>query len=189
MEYARQTTTQDNFQISLKEFNKRFGTDFQYRDNKRKEVRFGSGRLHGVSIYNANDTKVQAKTRIDRALLLDYLTKKFNLKTVVVNNLRYNANFGKLSNCCIVGDTVYLRDKKVYEPEQVIEEFLHPCVHAIYDSNKELSQKLLDEAMKYFPDLAKQIDVLYADQTEDVRNEELITHVLSKYLNKEISDN
>lgn len=155
LDYARQVTTGNDFKVSLKRFNELYGTDFQYRDNKRGDVRFGSGKLQGVSIYNANDTQVQAKTRIDRAVLLDYLTSKFGLKTKVLNDSQYNKKFGQFSNCSVVGDTVYLRDKKVYEPEQVIEEFLHPCVHAIYDNNKELAQKLLDEARENFPDLAK----------------------------------
>lgn len=175
--------------FSLKKFNFDWGTNFGFNP-KTREITTRDERIHGVSIWNPNDTKVEAKKKIDRVQLLSYLSAKFGLKFKEVSNEEYEKKAGSLSNCCVIGDTVYIRkgDKNKLTNEQLIEEFLHPLVNAIYKSNPELTAKLLEEAKKLFPDLTKQIAVAYADQSAHVRDEELITQVLSKYLNKEISD-
>ena len=175
--------------FNLKKFNLDWGTNFGFNP-KTKEITTRDERIHGLSIWNPNDTKIEAKKKIDRVQLLNYLSAKFGLKFKEVSNEEYEKKAGSLSNCCVVGDTVYIRkgDKNKLTNEQLIEEFLHPLVNAIYKSNPELTAKLLEEAKKLFPDLTKQIAVAYADQSAQVRDEELITQVLSKYLNKEISD-
>ena len=187
LKYAEENINESWF--SLKDFNYRWGTNFGFNP-KTKEITTKDERIHGVSIWNPNDTKVEAKKKIDRAQLLNYLSAKFGLKFKEVSNDEYVKKAGSLSNCCVIGDTVYIRkgDKGKLTNEQLIEEFLHPLVNAIYKSNPELTNKLLEEARNLFPDLTKQIAVAYADQSAQVRDEELITQVLSKYLNKEISD-
>ena len=187
LEYVKQHIGDKDF--SLKDFNKHWGTNFGFNP-RTKEITTKYERIHGVSIWNPNDTKVEAKKKIDRVQLLSYLSAKFGLKIKEVSNAEYEKKAGSLSNCCVIGDTVYIRkgDKDKLTNEQLIEEFLHPLINAIYKSNPELVNKLLEEARKLFPDLVKQIDVAYADQSQQVREEELITQVLSKYINKEISD-
>lgn len=187
LEYVKQHVGDRSF--SLKDFNYRWGTNFGFNP-RTKEITTRDERIHDVSIWNPNDTKVEAKKKIDRVQLLNYLSAKFGLKFKEVSNDEYTKKAGSLSNCCVIGDTVYIRkgDKDKLTNEQLIEEFLHPLVNAIYKSNKELTNKLLEEAKKLFSDLTKQIAVAYADQSKQVQDEELITQVLSKYLNKEISD-
>lgn len=187
LEYVEENIKEPWF--NLKDFNHRWGTNFGFNP-KTREITTRDERIHGVSIWNPNDTKVEIKKKIDRVQLLNYLSAKFGLKFKEVSNEEYERKAGSLSNCCIIGDTVYIRkgDKDKLTNEQLIEEFLHPLVNAIYKSNKELTNKLLEEARKLFPDLTKQIAVAYSDQSVKVQEEELITQVLSKYLNKEISD-
>lgn len=187
LEYVKKHIGDRGF--SLKDFNYRWGTNFGFNP-RTKEITTRDERIHGVSIWNPNDTKVETKKKINRAQLLNYLSAKFGLKFKEVSNEEYEKKAGSLSNCCVIGDTVYIRkgDKNKLTNEQLIEEFLHPLVNAIYKSNQELTTKLLEEAKKLFPDLTKQIAVAYTDQSKQVQNEELITQVLSKYLNKEISD-
>ena len=187
LEYVKQHIGDKDF--SLKDFNYHWGTNFGFNP-KTKEITTRDERIHGVSIWNPNDTKVEAKKKIDRVQLLNYLSAKFGLKFKEVSNEEYTKKAGSLSNCCVIGDTVYIRkgDKNKLTNEQLIEEFLHPLVNAIYNSNQELTNNLLEEAKKLFPDLTKQIAVAYTDQSKQVQDEELITQVLSKYLNKEISD-
>ena len=175
--------------FSLKHFNEQYGTNFGFNP-RTKEITTKDERLHGVSIWNPHDTEVIAKKRIDRAVLLEYLTSKFGLKLQEISVKEYDTRFGNMSNCCVVGDTVYVRkgDLKTLTDEQLIEEFLHPVIHAIYESNSDVAKSLLEEARKLFPDLVKQIEVAYRKQGQQVIEEEIITQVLSKYLKKEISD-
>jgi len=174
--------------FSLKEINAYFGTNIGFNPET-KEFTTKSPKIDGVSIYNPNDTKIEAKRNLDRAKLLKYLGDKFNLKIKEVSQEEYAKRVGDFSNCCVIGDTVYIKHSQNYTNEQIIEEFLHPAVHALYGTNRELVDNLLNEARKLFPDLDKQIKVAYKSHGESVQEEELITQVLSKYLNKEISDN
>lgn len=174
--------------VPLAEINRHFGTNIGFNPNT-KEFTTRNPKINGVSIYNPNDTQVEAKRRIDRAQLLNYLANKFNLKIQEISPEEYAKKAGDFSNCCVIGDTVYIKSGKQYTNEQIIEEFLHPAIHALYASNRELVDNLLAEAKRLFPDLSSQIEVAYKKQGKQVQEEELITQVLSKYLNKEISDN
>ena len=174
--------------FSLVEINRHFGTNIGFNPET-KEFTTKNPKIDGVSIYNPNDTKVEAKRNLDRTKLLKYLGDKFNLNIKEVSPEEYAKKAGDFSNCCVIGDTVYIKHGQNYTNEQIIEEFLHPAIHALYGANKELVENLLEEARKMFPDLAKQIEVAYKKQGKQVQDEELITQVLSKYLNKEISDN
>lgn len=174
---------------AVAEYNKLYGTNFGWNP-KTGEVVVKSGKIKGVSILNNNDTEIIAKKRIDRAQLLQYLGDKFNLQFKEVEPLVYDTKVGKESNCCVIGKTVFIRkgDLSRLTNEQLIEEFLHPAIHAMYSARVEGIDGLLAEAKRLFPDLTKQIGLLYETQGRQVQEEELITQVLSKYLNREISD-
>lgn len=173
----------------LSDFNKANGTNFGYNP-KTKQITTRSRQIYGIPLTNDNDTETQARNRIDRALLLQYLHHKFNLNIKQIPKSKYDKMFGTYSNCSIMGNTVYIRegDINVLKNEWLIEEFLHPVIHQIYLNNKDVSTKLLNEAKKKYPKLCKQIWGLYRTQGQSVVDEEIITQVLSKYLNKEISD-
>ena len=187
VDWAKEVESKGGF-ANIGQINRDFGTNIGFNPNT-KEFTTRNPKIHGVSIYNPNDTQIEAKRRIDRAQLLNYLANKFNLKIQEISPEEYAKKAGRFSNCCIIGNTVYIKNGKEYTNEQIIEEFLHPAIHALYASNRELVDNLLTEAKRLFPDLANQIEIAYKGQDESVREEELITQVLSKYLNKEISDN
>ena len=174
---------------AVAEYNNLYGTNFGW-NSKTGEVVVKSGKIKGISILNNNDTEIVAKKRIDRAQLLQYLGDKFNLQFKEVESWVYDTKVGKESNCCVIGKTVYIRkgDLSRLTNEQLIEEFLHPVIHAMYSARVDGIDGLLAEAKRLFPDLTKQIGLLYETQGRQVQEEELITQVLSKYLNREISD-
>lgn len=174
----------------LKEFNRKNGTNFGYNPATKRIVTRGAS-IYGVPLTYDIESEVQPKTNINRVLLLEYLANKFNLKIKEIDRHTYDKHIGKISNCCVIGNTVYIRsgDRDKLTDEQFIEEFLHPVIHSIYSSNEKISKNLLSEAKKKFPNLCKQIEYLYKNRGQDIINEEIITQVLSKYLRKEIIDN
>lgn len=177
--------------ISLKNFNNIHGTNFQYSSKNRDSLRRNKKpTVRGVNISNVND-KVVDSNIVNKQILLQYLTQKFGLQYKIVDDGVYSHGISAdpASNCCIRGNIVYIKESAAAKvtQEQFIEEFLHPLVHNVYQTNKELSQKLLNEAKKDFPDLVRQITGLYKEYGENIINEEIIAQVLSKYLSQEIS--
>lgn len=178
--------------MPLRVFNVLFHTNLKYNRKNGDRIQSSNPRYRGVTLVNKNDKRMEIKRRVDRVVVLDYLSKKFNLKYQVVSDDYYKTLTDDItSECMIIGDTVYLKSSREdkYSPEQIIEEFLHPVVNTICKSNPELANKLIEEARQDFPDLISQIEFLYRKQSKEVQNEEIITQVLSKYLNKEISNN
>jgi hypothetical protein len=179
--------------ISLKDFNQKYGTNLKYKDKTATSFRERQKEtLYGIDVKHAKDKPVFAQKIIDRATLLNYLNDKFGLAVVILSNEEYSKRISdKRSNCFVENDTMYIRERslKNLTNEQFIEEFLHPTVHDVYKHNKSLSTKLLKEAKKDFSELCSHIEKLYEQEGQDVINEEIITQVLAKYLNKEISDN
>lgn len=189
----------NRFNRTLSEFNDTFGTNFRYRaiehaDGSKEVIKTelvsSKPRLYGVDIYQSADKKV-GKLALDRAVVLDYLKSKFGIKTKIISDEEYRNTVSKVagSNCAIIGDTMYIRESKASRltNEQFFEEFLHPTVHELYKTNKELSEKLIKQAKKDFPELCKFIRNAYKEQGQDVINEEIIAQVLAKYLNDEIA--
>ena len=74
---------QNGTTLTVKEINNRYGTNFGWY---RGELTTRDPKIHGVSIYNNNDTEVIAKKRIDRAVLLNYLSSKFGLTIKEISN-------------------------------------------------------------------------------------------------------
>lgn len=180
--------------LSLKEFNQTYGTNLQYADAARSRFRYNQNEtVFGVSTKNLNDRKINPQQFVDRSQVISYLSDKFGLGIQVISDEEYDDKFtsDKSSSCCVRGNFMYIRQDRLYTitNEQFFEEFLHPVIHELYKSNKELSDKLLNQAKEAFPDLCKQLKILYKDQGEDVINEEIITQVLAKYLNRETADN
>ena len=187
------------FNRTLAEFNDTFGTNFRYKaithDDGTKEIikteiTSPKPTLYGVDVNQSADKKV-GKLILDRAVVLDYLKNKFGIKIKIISDEEYKNTISRTigSNCAIIGDTMYIRESKASRltNEQFFEEFLHPMVHELYKTNKELSEKLIKQAKKDFPDLYKFIHKAYKDQGQDVINEEIIAQVLAKYLNDEVA--
>ena len=180
--------------MSLAEFNSKYGTNLRYANKFKTRLRVtDDDSIWGIKVSTKNDTKINPKININTVQLRTYLVDKFGLKIDVISDDEYDKKItpNKSSSCCVKGDTVYIRQSRNNNltNEQYIEEFLHPAIHQLYKNNKDLSKKLVEQAKTLFPDLCKQIEYIYKLQGDDVVEEEIITQVLSKYLNKEISDN
>lgn len=178
-------------QRRLKEINKIDGTNFGYRNGK--FYMNAHPTLHGVKIEGINK-KVSIKKLIARDEMMHYLIDKFNLKYGELSDADFNKKFGTaiINNAIVTGDTIYVRKDRVLNltNEQILEEFLHPTIHAIASQTENpLFKQLLDEARANFSLLDSQIKALYKEQSQQVQDEELVAQVLAKYVNKEISDN
>ena len=180
--------------MSLAQFNSKYGTNLRYADKFKTRLRVTDvDSIWGIPVSTKNDKKINIQRQISTVALRSYLVDKFGLKLKVISDSEYDKKItpNKASSCCVKGDTVYIRQSRNENltNEQYIEEFLHPTIHELYKNNRELSNNLVKQARLLFPDLCKQIEYIYKLQGNDVIEEEIITQVLSKYLNKEISDN
>lgn len=176
-------------EAAIKQINAVDGTNFGYRNGKFYMNTHPT--LHGVRIEGINK-EMPIRRLIARDELMNYLVDKFQLNYEELKDDEFNRRFGTaiVNNAIVIGDTVYVRQSRVMDlnNEQFIEEFLHPTVHAVAGNNRELFNKLLAEAKKDFSLLDSQIKALYNDLPQEVQDEELVTQVLAKYVNKEISD-
>ena len=177
-------------EAAIKQINAVDGTNFGYKNGKFYMNTHPT--LHGVRIEGINK-EMPIRRLIARDELMNYLVDKFQLNYEELKDDEFNRRFGTaiVNNAIVVGDTVYVRQERIMDlnNEQFIEEFLHPTVHAVAGNNRELFNKLLAEAKKDFSLLDSQIKALYNDLPQEVQDEELVTQVLAKYVNKEISDN
>lgn len=85
---------------------------------------------------------------------------------------------------------VYLKTGAVTEHIQ-LEEGLHSFVNSLYVTNEPLFNKLLDEARKDFPVLAKEISSSYTKElkfTDNDRDQELVTQALARYVSREFQN-
>lgn len=177
-------------QSSAKKFNDMYGTNFGYVKGI-GYIMNKNPKWHGVPLYSKNDKQIPVRNMITIDNLRNHLIQKFNLNYVELSDEDFNFQINGKDNCVVIGDTVYVRQSVVptLTQEQLLEEFLHPSVHEFAKVNAKEFQKLVEEAKQDFPGLWKQIQELYKEKPENVQHEELVTQVLSKYLNKEISDN
>lgn len=90
------------------------------------------------------------------------------------------------ANSFVIGNTVYLIKERV-NSEIAIEEILHPLVYTIANQNWGLFQQFLEEAKQDFPKLVAEIETRYNSKLgfdDQTRQLELVTQVLSRYVNK-----
>lgn len=81
------------------------------------------------------------------------------------------------SNSFVKGHTVYLIDGKV-NANIAIEEFLHPLITSMQYDNTKVFDNLLQDALRYFKPLVKQIRKSYNGYSENVINNEIVTQSL-----------
>lgn len=174
---------------NAKKYNAIYGTNFGYKKGVGYIIN-RNPKWHGISLYTPNDKRIYVKHLIALDKLRNHLIQKFNLNYVELSDGDFNSKISDRDNCVVIGDTVYIRQSIVptLTHEELLEEFLHPSIHAFAKANDNEFQKLVKLAKQDFPDLWKQIQELYKEKSENVQHEELVTQVLSKYLNKEISD-
>lgn len=90
----------------------------------------------------------------------------------------------KNANSYVKGNIVYLIAGRA-TTESTVEEFMHPFVYTIQNSNFSLFQDLFEEAKKDFPKLWAEIQDTYTDKQGfeySNRQNELVTQALSRYV-------
>ena len=176
--------------ITVAEFNDLHKTNFSYKDG-RVTINLNP-MLNGIHLDTdlSQDKLVYNNTRnhITHQEFIQLLQRKFNLKYKELTAEQYRSiNTDPTSNCCVIGNTVYVKaNGNNLTNEQLAEEFLHPAINKIHQTNKHLFSNLVSQAKKDFPGLWKSIQDQYKDGN---REEELVAHVLSKYYHREIVDN
>ena len=184
--------------ISVAEFNNLHKTNFGYKDG-RVTINFNP-MFNGshLDIDLSQDKKVFSDTRnrITHSEFVKTLQNKFNLNYKELTAEEYSKiNTDPTSNCCVIGNTVYVKHSDFITNEQLAEEFLHPAIKKIHETSKHLFSNLVSTAKRDFPGLWKQIQEQYGTHigtqkdVSDMREEELVAHVLSKYYTNEVTDN
>lgn len=92
-------------------------------------------------------------------------------------------------NACVKNGIVYINENGFYSKDVVIEECLHSFVNDLYFENREVFNSLLSRARAEFPQLVASIYENYSNGenfTQNDRDQELVTQVLSRYMRKEL---
>ena len=115
--------------------------------------------------------------------LIKTLSKKFpNTKVTIISENELPEKLkGKNINSYYKNNEVFIVKEKV-TPEITIEEFLHPFVNVLKESNVDLYNSLLKEAKQLFPELRVDIKDSYKrvyDNKDDI-DKEFLTQVLSQ---------
>ena len=98
---------------------------------------------------------------------------------------------GVRANAFVKNGIVYINKAGFNSKDTVIEECLHSFVNDLSIENKRLFNSLLRRATKDFPKLVSSIFENYSDKdgfTQEDRNQELVTQVLSRYMRKELEN-
>lgn len=115
--------------------------------------------------------------------LIKTLSKKFpNTKVTIISENELPEKLkGKNINSYYKNNQVFIIKERV-TPEITIEEFLHPFINVLKESNVDLYNSLLKEAKQLFPELRADIKDTYKgvyDNKDDI-DKEFLTQVLSK---------
>ena len=98
---------------------------------------------------------------------------------------------GVRANAFVKNGIVYVNKAGFNSKDTVIEECLHSFVNDLSIENKRLFSSLLRRATKDFPKLVASIFENYSDKdgfTQEDRNQELVTQVLSRYMREELKN-
>ena len=98
---------------------------------------------------------------------------------------------GVRANAFVKNGIVYINKAGFNSKDTVIEECLHSFVNDLSIENERLFSSLLRRATKDFPKLVASIFENYSDKdgfTQEDRNQELVTQVLSRYMRKELEN-
>lgn len=163
--------------------NYHYGSSLKYNRKTKK--------VYGKKLSKAKDdiSKTADKNVQKIEAIVEYLNNKFGNKIQVLyieeDEWIKDGNLFNGSNSCIINDTVYLRKSRM-TTEIAAEEMLHVLVHAMKNGtgelgNVQLFNHLFKSAKEKFPRLWEEIQNVYKYNKE----EELVTQVLARYLNKD----
>lgn len=110
---------------------------------------------------------------------------------IISNKETLELTGGVQANTFVKNGIVYINKAGFNSKDTVIEECLHSFVNDLSTENRSLFNSLLRRAKRDFPQLMVSIVESYSDKegfTQDDRNQELVTQVLSRYMRKELEN-
>lgn len=156
-----------------------------------------SGNSVEVSVNNdAIDQIERDQQEIDDVKVMEIFNKLQNIipslqKCVIISEEEAQEKLQRsdVGNAFVKDGIVYVVKEGHQTKDIVIEECLHSFINDLFTENQSLFNSLLKKAIKEFPQLAADIYSSYTDKagfTQNDRNQELVTQVLSRYMRQEL---
>lgn len=123
--------------------------------------------------------------------VLDFLSSKTGLnyqtisETEAAKLLKKRKGSIQNVNAFVHNNTCYFIQGRKLNVDIASEEMLHPFINAVYIKNPALFSSLLKEAKKLFPKLRLEIAEAYKNESQEVREQELVTQTLSRAFREE----
>ena len=154
----------------------------------------------GNSVYvnineNITDAIAQNQEQINRKEVQDIFEKMKSIipslreVKIISNEETLELTGGVQANAFVKNGIVYINKAGFNSKDTVIEECLHSFINDLSTENSSLFNSLLRRAKRDFPQLMASIVESYSDKegfTQNDRNQELVTQVLSRYMRKEL---
>lgn len=127
--------------------------------------------------------------------VLDFLSSKTGLNYQTISEseaaklLKKRKGSIQNVNAFIHNNTCYFIQGRKLNVDIASEEMLHPFINAVYNRNPALFSNLLKEAKELFPRLHLEIAESYKNESQEVREQELVTQALSRAFREERKDN
>lgn len=142
--------------------------------------------------FNLIDSIEENSERIHKdkyEAIIDFFVNKLNIpkdKIVYITKSefadKFPDKFKENAQSVYSGGKIYFFTNNLTS-DIVAEELLHPFIFTVKELNKPLFDNLLKEAQKSYPKLHQKVQVLYKDQPQFIRDQELITQALSRVFN------
>ena len=204
----------NEYRITKRKFKTDANTTYSYNNvvNTVKQALINNGLSPNLISFQLSDSKNSVKVRINenitdlisqnsQQITKDEALEVFQkLQSVIpsLKEIKFLSNEetlrmtgGVRANAFVKNGIVYVNKAGFNSKDTVIEECLHSFVNDLSIENKRLFSSLLRRATKDFPKLVASIFENYSDKdgfTQEDRNQELVTQVLSRYMRKELEN-
>lgn len=163
--------------------------NFQLSDSRNSvKVRINENIVDSISQNNQQITKDEALEIFQKLQSVIPSLKEIKFLS---NEETLRMTGGVRANAFVKNGIVYVNKAGFNSKDTVIEECLHSFVNDLSIENERLFSSLLRRATKDFPKLVASIFENYSDKdgfTQEDRNQELVTQVLSRYMRKELEN-
>jgi len=142
--------------------------------------------------FNLKDTIEENNERIHKdkyEAIIDFFVNKFGIPRNKINYITKKEFAEKFPDKYRENaQSVYYRGNFYFftnnqTADITVEELLHPFIFTVKELNKPLFDNLLKEAQKNYPLLHQKIQVLYKDQPQSIRDQELVTQAMARVFN------
>lgn len=156
-----------------------------------KDIRYNRNNDPASSSISQNNQQVTREEALEVFQRLQSIIPSLKEIKFLSNEETLRMTGGVRANAFVKNGIVYVNEAGFNSKDTVIEECLHSFVNDLSTENKRLFNSLLRRATKDFPKLVILILENYSDKdgfTQEDRNQELVTQVLSRYMRKELEN-